>query len=53
MSNVLLDTVRAPLTIAFIAVFLAIILYTWLMVSRQKRLERMLDEIKEQLKGKP
>jgi len=52
MSNVLLDTVRAPLTIAFIAVFLAIILYTWMMASRQKRIERKLDDIKDQLKGR-
>ncbi len=38
--------------IALSAVFVAIIFYTWLMASRQKRLERKLDEIKEQLKGK-
>jgi CcmD family protein len=38
--------------VALSAVFFAIILYTWLMGSRQKRLERKLDDIRDQLKDR-
>ncbi len=38
--------------VALSAVFFAIILYTWLMASRQKRIERKLDDIKDQLKDR-
>lgn len=38
---------------AFSVVFLAIFIYSWLMTSRQKRLEKKLDELKAQLKEKP
>jgi len=37
---------------AFSVVFIAIFIYSWLMTSRQKRLEKKLDELKAQLKDR-
>jgi CcmD family protein len=37
---------------ALSVVFIAIFIYSWLMTSRQKRLEKKLDELKAQLKDK-
>jgi CcmD family protein len=36
--------------VAFSIIFAAIFIYTWLMSSRQKRLEKKLDEIRELVK---
>lgn len=38
--------------VAFSIIFAAIFVYTWLMSSRQKRLEKKLDEIREMVKDK-
>lgn len=36
--------------IAYSVIFLAIFIFSWLMFSRQSRLEKKLDELKEELK---
>jgi len=36
--------------VAFSIVFAAIFIYTWLMSSRQKKIEKKLDEIRELIK---
>jgi CcmD family protein len=38
--------------VAFSIIFAAIFIYTWLMSSRQKRLEKKLDEIRELVKDR-
>jgi CcmD family protein len=36
--------------VAFSLIFAGIFIYTWLMASRQKRLEKKLEEIREMVK---
>ena len=38
--------------VAYSIIFAAIFIYTWLMSSRQKRLEKKLDELREMVKDK-
>jgi CcmD family protein len=45
-------TYRYFLFVAYSGVFVAFFVYMWMMNSRQKKLERKLDELKEQLKAK-
>jgi len=37
---------------AYTGVFLAFFVYMWFLVSRQKRLEKKLDELKDQLRNR-
>ena len=45
-------TYRYFLFVGYAGVFVAFFVYMWFMVSRQKRLEKKLDELKEQLRDK-
>ena len=40
------------LFIAYTLAFIIIFIFTWLLISRQSRLEKKLDELKERLKEK-
>jgi CcmD family protein len=47
-------TYRYFLFVAYSGVFAAFFVYMWMIVSRQKKLERKLDELKDQLgRGTP
>jgi len=41
------------LFVAYTVTFLIIFIFTWLLISRQSRLEKKLDELKQRLKEKP
>jgi CcmD family protein len=45
-------TYRYFLFVAYTGVFVAFFVYMWFLVSRQKKLERKLDELKEHLREK-
>ena len=45
-------TYRYFLFVAYAGVFVAFFVYTWRMDSRQKKLERKLDELKDQLRSR-
>ena len=45
-------TFRYFLFTAYTGVFVAFFVYMWFLVSRQKRLEKKLDELKEQLRDR-
>jgi CcmD family protein len=45
-------TYRYFLFVAYTGVFVAFFVYMWLMVSRQKKLERKLDELRDQLRSR-
>jgi CcmD family protein len=45
-------TYRYFLFVAYSGVFAVFFVYMWLMVSRQKKLERKLDELKDQLRSR-
>jgi len=45
-------TYRYFLFVAYSGVFFAFFVYMWLIVSRQKKLERKLDELKDQLRSR-
>jgi CcmD family protein len=40
------------LFVAYTLVFVIIFIFTWLLMSRQSRLEKKLDELKQRLKDK-
>jgi len=41
------------LFVAYSLVFVILFIFTWLLISRQTRLEKKLDELKQRLKEKP
>ncbi len=41
------------LFVAYSLVFVILFVFTWLLISRQTRLEKKLDELKQRLKEKP
>lgn len=45
-------TFRYFLFTAYTGVFVAFFVYMWFLVSRQKRLEKKLDELKDQLRDR-
>ncbi|PYS01351.1 MAG: hypothetical protein DMG15_06465 [Acidobacteria bacterium] len=49
------NTQSSPMTNLFVAytlVFVILFIFTWLLISRQTRLEKKLDELKQRLKEK-
>ena len=41
------------LFVAYSLAFVILFIFTWLLISRQTRLEKKLDELKQRLKEKP